>query len=76
MNGLTCNLKSSGKYERWEKGECTLHRCKNHERSVVVLDHFKNFKGTQLIVGYNIKNEEGIREKEIIVRNLKGKVKN
>ena len=46
MNGLTCTLKSSGKYERWEKGECTLHRCKNHERSVVVLDHFKNFKGT------------------------------
>ena len=26
MNGLTCNMKSSGKYERWEEGECTLHR--------------------------------------------------
>ena len=22
----TCNMKSSGKYERWEEGECTLHR--------------------------------------------------
>ena len=21
-----CNMKSSGKYERWEKGECNLHR--------------------------------------------------
>ena len=29
----------------------------NHERSVVVLDHFKNFKGNQLIVEYNIENE-------------------
>ena len=27
----------------------------NHERSVVVLDHFRNFK-----VEYNIENEEGI----------------
>ena len=26
MNGLACNMKSSGKYERWEEGECTLHR--------------------------------------------------
>ena len=26
MNGLTCSMKSSGKYERWEEGECTLHR--------------------------------------------------
>ena len=21
----TCNMKSSGKYERWEEGECTLY---------------------------------------------------
>ena len=26
MNGLTCYMKSSRKYERWEEGECTLHR--------------------------------------------------
>ena len=32
----------------------------NHERSVVALDHFRDFKGTQLIVEYNIENEEGI----------------
>ena len=33
---------------------------RNHGRSVVVLDHFKNFKGIQLIVEYNIEKEEGI----------------
>ena len=37
---------------------CIVDR--NHERSVVVLDHFKNFKGIQLLVEYNIENEEGI----------------
>ena len=37
---------------------CIVDR--NHERSVVVLDHFRNFKGMSLIVEYNIKNEEGI----------------
>ena len=44
---------------------------RNHERSVVVLDHFRNFKGIQLIVEYNIENEEGIhiQGKGIIVRN-------
>ena len=29
MNGLaitTCNIKSYGKYERWDEGEWTLHR--------------------------------------------------
>ena len=61
MNGLTCNRKSSGKYERWEKKVNVL--CiddRNHERYVVVLDHFRNFKGIQLIVDQNIKNKEGI----------------
>ena len=46
MNGLTCNMKSSGKYERWEEGVnvlCIVEQ--NQERSVVVLDHFQNFKG-------------------------------
>ena len=26
MNGLTCNMKSSGKYKRWEEGECECAR--------------------------------------------------
>ena len=37
---------------------CIVDR--NHERSVVVLDHFRNFKDIQLLVEYNIENEEGI----------------
>ena len=30
------------------------------KKSVVVIDHFRDFKGIQLIVEYNIENEEGI----------------
>ena len=33
---------------------------KNHERSVVALDHFRNFKAILLIVEYIIENKEGI----------------
>ena len=36
---------------------CIVDR--NYERSVVALDHFRNFKGIQLIVEYNMENEEG-----------------
>ena len=32
----------------------------NYGRFVVVLDHFRNFKGIPLIMEYNIENEEGI----------------
>ena len=60
MNGLTCNMKSYGNYERWEKVNVLCIVDRNHERYVVVLDHFRNFKGIQLIVEYNIENEEGI----------------
>ena len=60
MNDLTCNMKSSGKYERWKKVNVLCIVDRNHERSVVVLDHFRNFKGIQLIVEYNTENEEGI----------------
>ena len=45
---------------------------RHHERSVVVLDQFSNFKGIQLIVEHDIKNEEGILtqgKKEIFVQN-------
>ena len=31
----------------------------NDERSVIVLDHFRKFKGIQLIGEYNIENEWG-----------------
>ena len=37
---------------------CIVDR--KHERSVIVLDHFRNFKGIWLLVEYNIENEEGI----------------
>ena len=42
----TCNMKNSGKYERYGKKVnvlCILDR--NHEGFVVVTDHFRNFKG-------------------------------
>ena len=47
MNGLyyTFNMKSSGKYKRMEEGECLCTVAQNHERSVVELDHFRDFKG-------------------------------
>ena len=32
----------------------------NYERSVVALDHFRNFKDIYLRVEYNIESEEGI----------------
>ena len=60
MNGLTCNVKTSGKYKGWEEGNVLCIVDRNHERSVVVLDHFRNFKGIQLIGEYNMENEEGI----------------
>ena len=66
MNGFTCNMKSSGKYERWEEGEYICIVDRNHERYVVLIDHFRKAfrkafqKGIQLIVEYNIENEEGI----------------
>ena len=56
----TGKMRSSGKYEIWEEGVlCNVDR--NHRRFVVVIDHFRNVKGIQLIVKYNIENEEGIR---------------
>ena len=62
MNGLAilAILKSleSTKVEKKVNVFCIVDR--NHGRSVVALDHFRNFKGNQLIVEYNIENEEGI----------------
>ena len=55
----TCNMKSPGKNERWKKVNVLCIVDRNHEGSV--LDHFRNFKGIQLIVEHNIENEDGIR---------------
>ena len=57
----TCNMKSSGRSTKNEKKVdvfCIVDR--NHERSAVMLDHFKNLKGILLLVESNIENEEGI----------------
>ena len=78
MNGLTCNMKSYGKYERWEKVNVLCIVDRNHERYVVVLDHFRNFKGIQLIVEYNIENDKGILIQEkgnYCLKLKKGKLK-
>ena len=47
MNSLdyTCNTKSSGKYEDRKKVNVLCIVDLNHERFVIVLDHFRNFKG-------------------------------
>ena len=50
----------------------------NHERSLVLLDHFRNSKGIQLIVEYNIENEDGIliqRKGNYCSKLKKGKLK-
>ena len=68
MSGLTWKALESRKDGKKVNVLCIVDR--NYERSVVVLDHFRNFKGME----YNIENEEGILiqgEKEIIARNLK-----
>ena len=58
MNGLY--LQSSEKYTKDGKKVNVLCIIDwNHERSVVVLDHFRNFKCIYLIVEYNIENKEG-----------------
>ena len=31
-------MKSSGKYERWEEGECTLHRDLNMAKQAMLFD--------------------------------------
>ena len=41
----TCNMKSSGKDENGKKVNVLCIVDQNHERSVVVLDYFRNFKG-------------------------------
>ena len=64
MNGLTCNMKSSGgKDERWEEGECTLHRWPKLWEICGCTRPFSEFKrhlAIWLIVECNIENEDGI----------------
>ena len=40
----TCNMKSSGKYKDGNKVNVLCIVDRNHDRSVVVLHYFKNFK--------------------------------
>ena len=45
-----CNMKSSGKYTIRKDGKKVCVRFvyivdRSHQRSVIVVDHFKNFKG-------------------------------
>ena len=64
----TCNMNSC-KDGKKVNVICIVDR--KHERPIVALDHFRNFKDIQLIVEYNIGNEEGILmwEKKIVVQN-------
>ena len=52
MNGLTCNMKSSGNYKRWKDVNEPCIADQNHERSVVFLDYWFDSRD-------NIENEEG-----------------
>ena len=67
----TCNMKTLESTKDRKKMNVLCLVDQNNKRSVVVLDHFRNFKGIQLIVEYNIGNEDEVRiqEKEIIVLN-------
>ena len=67
----TCNMKTLKSTKDGKKMNVLCLVDQNNKRSVVVLDHFRNFKGIQLIVEYNIGNEDEVRiqEKEIIVLN-------
>ena len=40
----TCNMKSFRKLKNWE-GDVRCMVDRNHQRSAVVVDHSKNFKG-------------------------------
>ena len=67
----TCNMKTLESTKDGKKMNVLCLVDQNNKRSVVVLDHFRNFKGIQVIVEYNIGNEDEVRiqEKEIIVLN-------
>ena len=75
----TCNIKSSGKYERWEENECTLHRWPKSWEILVLPDHFRNFKWILLIAEYNIGNEEETLiqtgKRKLLLEIQKGKLK-
>ena len=60
MNGLTCNTWKGLENMKDGKKVNVFFVGWNHERFVVVLNHFRNFKDIKLIVEYNIENEEGI----------------
>ena len=41
----SCNMKVSGKYKKWKEGEYALHGWTKSGEIVVILDHFRKFKG-------------------------------
>ena len=70
-------MKGQGKDKRWEEGECTCIVDRNHDRSLVVLNHFRNFKGIYSIVVATSKMEEYLcRERKLLFEIEKRKVKN
>ena len=70
MNGLYLQYERLWKVQKKEEGNCICIVDRNHERSVVVLDYFRNLNGIQLIVITISKMEEYLsREREINVRN-------
>ena len=44
MNGLYLQYERLWKVQKKEEGNCICIVDRNHERSVVVLDYFRNFK--------------------------------
>ena len=58
----TCNMKSSGKCEILEEGECALHRWPKSWETCVVLDYFRNFKDKLLL--------EKLKKEKLKIKNL------
>ena len=70
MNGLTCNIKSSGRYERWEEFS-TLYRWPKSFEICGCTRPFWEFQ--RHLVVYNIENEEEILGKGNYCSTLKKK---
>ena len=56
MNGLHLHNEELWKVQDGKKVNVFCVIDQNKERSVIVLDHFTNFKGIYMIVQYNIEN--------------------
>ena len=60
MNGLTCSGKALESTKDGKKVNILCIIDQNHERPVVVLDHFRNFNDIQMMAEYSIENDDGI----------------